>query len=253
LLADVFESFGRSQVLEGLIDPRGKTELQLHSEIIEHLGRLIRTDRVRQIPWSTDQRPSLIRQARAFASRGQTQFALVFYATWLEHWANHIIDVLARRRRLADEVIVEIIRESSFRAKFGWLLHVLGHIRINEENFRKILLIGELRNAFVHYKWKGVVLGSEEERTQQKRVRDSLADCERLVRYLMDLERRHLFRGRKRLVPSYRRFLDDQFRADPNWFLDGLLDKIREKLRPSGAVHQPATPEGSSHARVRKP
>jgi hypothetical protein len=56
-----------------------------------------------------------------------------------------------------------------------------------------MLKIAEIRNAYVHYKWKAVDMDSDEKAEQ----RTVLEDIEKTIKYFQSYERKHFFGNSK--------------------------------------------------------
>jgi hypothetical protein len=100
---------------------------------------------------------------------------------------------LAKRKNLSAKDIESLIRDSSYKAKCTWLLHVLGVKAINVAHTNRIFKLMELRNSYVHYKWK-----PENEQTSQE-MEKLLEQIEKTVKYLRDFETKYLS-----VVPRHR-------------------------------------------------
>jgi hypothetical protein len=101
-----------------------------------------------------DHRPGLLEKARSFAEHGDIEIAALFYATWVEHWANNLIQNVLRRRQLDARVCEQIVRDTNLKPKLSWLLQLLGLLPLADEDRAACEKIAEFRNGFVHYKWK---------------------------------------------------------------------------------------------------
>lgn len=198
LLESIVRSVVDGGVVSGKIDPRGKKPKQLAIEVRDFLLRLKNS----KIPLtaSTDYRSTLLREARIQLAKGEHEFAFTLYATWLEHWANHLIISFGRRKKLPEKELRSIVRESPFRAKFTWVLSLLGLPRIAENHLRCISSIADYRNSFVHYKWDSDL--DEPTRTRDARLSTLAAQTEKTIRYLAQFENKHLYHGYKRKIQS---------------------------------------------------
>ena len=170
----------RSLIQDGTIDPTGKEPKQLIGEAIAYLR-----SRPTDVKFVADHTDHLLRVARRFLRGAEVELACLLFATWVEHKLNHFVAVLSvKRLRYADRDVM--IRDSSYRAKMGWLLRLLGANRIPESHQSRIVKLMELRNSFVHYKWKASTEESEEE------LKRTLGEMSGTVRYLQYFERKHL-------------------------------------------------------------
>ncbi|MBV8856780.1 MAG: hypothetical protein JOZ02_07460 [Acidobacteria bacterium] len=176
-----------SLVSSGIIDPEGKTEEELRDEVIEYLQKY-------SFQIVIDYTGDILRQARTFHKLKNEQFACLFYALWVEHQLNNIVASLAQTQRLSYKEIDSMVRDTSYRAKVSWLLRILGVKPLSAAHSNRIFKLMELRNSFVHYKWK------PESEQQQKELTDIINAIEKTVRYLRDIENRFVYKRRKRLI-----------------------------------------------------
>jgi hypothetical protein len=100
-----------------------------------------------------DHRATLLREARRQVRRHQNEFALLFYATYFEHWINGMIETAADWRDMAAENTTSLLREAPLRAKLTWVLSLLSVPRLKPGYVKRILAVAEHRNGCVHYKW----------------------------------------------------------------------------------------------------
>ena len=66
--------------------------------------------------------------------------------------------------------------------------------RLNKEHLKKIIKISELRNSFVHYKWKAL---DESIESQEEKV---LVDIEKTIKYLKNIENKYLMNNTKKRI-----------------------------------------------------
>jgi hypothetical protein len=173
-------------IRQGIIDPKGKTDEELRQEIIAW-GKI-------GIQLISDHRPDLLRQARLFMKGGEVRLACLLYATWFEHWLNGVVSTLAERKGLQDSEITQIIRDTNFDARITWLLRILGARPISSKHRGVIKKVSELRNAFVHYKWKPAKFEDD--------MKNVLSEVEKTVKYLMAYESKYFFKSEKKRVRS---------------------------------------------------
>src|SRR5204863_7312102 len=105
-----------------------------------------------------DYRTSLLKEARtqALQARHRDNFALLFYATFFEHWINGIIGTAAKWRGVTDKEMMSILREVPLRGKLTWVVRLLNLPRLKPSHVNKLLDLAEHRNAYVHYKWRPI-------------------------------------------------------------------------------------------------
>ena len=175
LVMDLATSF----VKDGYLSTTGKTKEQFVAEFMEFAKNT-------EIILRTDYTESLLRQARSYRRERSRELACLFYATWIEHTLNGFISSLARRMDFADNEITDIIRETSYKAKMSWMLRLFGRDSFNNSHINLIVKLMEVRNAFVHYKWK------PESNQVRKETEALLSRIERTVKYIQEYERRNL-------------------------------------------------------------
>lgn len=174
----ILEGMVYQAVLDGRLDPTGKPDSEFRQEVL----RLIEAthDPNHKYLIKIDYRPSLLRHARLNLRQENEHLAVLFYATWAEHWFNDILVIVMRRRGLTKKEINEVLRAASFRSKISWLPRLLGLRRIHKPHLDRLSRISEKRNWFAHYKWneqdldEGDFLSSGED----------LSNFEKTVKYL---------------------------------------------------------------------
>ena len=140
-----------------------------------------------------DHTAALLREARAYRKAGRHELACVLYATWAEHFLNQLVVTGAKRKGLSEEDGVKMIRNLSFESKFTWVPKLLGFRAIALSHQKALRKLGELRNQYVHYKWRGYSAKGE----KLDEYRQPVADFEKTVAYLGQYERREIFSGQK--------------------------------------------------------
>lgn len=183
MLACIYEAL----LADKHIDPNGKTEEELMTEVRR---AALKWARHRPMMMSTDFRHNLLTRARTFKRGRNSHEAILYYATWFEHWINGVLlrGIGSLREREANQMI----RDVSLRGKYSWLLALTHGKRLPERHVKAILQICDLRNEFVHYKFKIADVDSREE---EERLRSAHGAAEKAVRYLQEFEERHFFKG----------------------------------------------------------
>jgi uncharacterized protein YutE (UPF0331/DUF86 family) len=175
-------------IREGVIDPTGKNDEQLYEEFREAVDKYIRDD----FPYIIDHRSDVLQNARTFKSLKKNDLAILFYALWFEHQLNSITVSLAGRRHVNEKEIESLVRETSYRAKCSWLLRLLGVKPLNASHTNTICKLMELRNAFVHYKWK------PKNEQIDREMETLLEEIEKTVKYVRGIENKHLYLSHRR-------------------------------------------------------
>ena len=139
----------KALVADGTIDPTDKSADAILSAaqeyVLEH-GDEIELDLV------LDHTSDLLEQARSFSADGAHDFAVMFYATWVEHTLNGALSALVSRAGLTDSSRKSIIRMGlADKMGVGW--EVVHGQEFPTRLRTEVLALAEARNAFVHYKW----------------------------------------------------------------------------------------------------
>lgn len=195
------ESIMRSLLTTAVEEGRLKVEDKSEEEIAQGLIKLLRDfqkNSEREIFWIHDHRTSILKQGRLFFKTGDYQIASLLYGTWFEHWLNWLIITIGKRRGLREDEVSQIIRDIPFRAKLTWIFPLLGlrHLPITHRN--AIFKITDLRNSFVHYKWKGKD-ETADEREEQELI-DSLSNIEKTIKYLHQYENKYVYHRKKKVL-----------------------------------------------------
>jgi hypothetical protein len=117
---------------------------------------------------------------------------VLFYAVWVEHQLNWIIAGLAEKKGVSEKEIESLLRETSYRAKCSWLLRILDSKPVSALHMNITCKLMELRNGFVHFKWKP---NSEQ---VEKELVSLLLRVEKTVKYLRSVENKYLYANHKR-------------------------------------------------------
>ncbi len=186
---EIFATIYEGLLADGHINPDGKTEAQIMAEV---RNAALKWSKHRPMLVATDFRNSLLSKARSLKQQKNYHEASLYYATWFEHWIN---GVLLRKLKLLDvKEANQMIRDVSLRGKYTWLLALIHERRIRRNHLISILRVCDLRNEFVHYKYKLV----DVDRIDSDRSHEALRAAEAAVRYLLSFEERHFFKGSAR-------------------------------------------------------
>lgn len=145
-------SFGASLIESGEWDPRG---LKPH-EMVDALAAKIREHVEQDLSFEVriDHQDGILDQAREFVDRDQYDFAVVFYAIWVEHWLNWMLVWRAGTDGLSDDAIKQLMM-LSIHAKLTVAWPLLLRTPLDSALASRIETLAGWRNHFVHYKWKG--------------------------------------------------------------------------------------------------
>ncbi|MFF7738566.1 hypothetical protein [Streptomyces sp. NPDC007984] len=144
----------------------------------------------------TDHSEDLLRKATEAMDSEEYWFAILFYATWVEHWANNILISLSRRSNVPEGVAVALVRSCGFNLKMKDVWTSLGATPIEKDVMRTMTELMELRNGFVHYKWQARI-SSDKDRHDRK-VKEVALAGQKLITILQDIEDQVLFLGRRK-------------------------------------------------------
>ncbi|NFG42067.1 hypothetical protein FC789_12895 [Clostridium botulinum] len=181
----VIESF----VKHGLLNVNEMTDREI---LVETLKLIENTD----FKFILDYKYSILKQARLFYREGNIELSYLLYATWFEHWINEIISVLGHRKSLNENEINKIIRNVPLRGKYTWLLKLFEFKEISKMHLNLIFRLTDLRNGFVHYKYKEK---NNDFKNEEKFVMENV---ERAVKYLRNIENRCIYNGSKRKLSN---------------------------------------------------
>ena len=140
-----------------------------------------------------DHTSNFLKHARKSMNSGDMNCAALFYATYFEHRINNILGKVARRK-LSESHYQKIMRRADIEDKCSWVMHLLSEKSISKLSIKRIKKISEIRNSFVHYKWKPNI---EHEKNEM-----ALKDTDKIVRYLNRFEERIFFSGNRKNIPT---------------------------------------------------
>lgn len=138
---------------------------------------------------ATDHRGYLLKETRKQLKADKQEFALLVFATWLEHSINSIVEGQCRRMGVSDDEIVDMLRNTPMKGKTTWLLYLLKLPRLTTSTRKSIDKIVEVRNWFVHYKWK---FEDIDEDSMKKNIESAASKVEKIVKDLRHYERKHI-------------------------------------------------------------
>ncbi|WP_225799686.1 hypothetical protein [Streptomyces sp. NK15101] len=143
----------------------------------------------------TDHSIDLLERAAEAVGAEEYWFAILFYATWLEHWANNVLMSLSVRSGVPAGVAVALVRSCSFNLKMKDVWASLGAAPIEKVHMRAMTDLMEFRNGFVHYKWQPQSISSMD--AYDRRVEEVAKTAQKLVIVLEGLEDELIFLGRR--------------------------------------------------------
>lgn len=177
LAKSLIDSLAASLVAQGRIQPSGMTEAEFQQALTAELRQLVADDVT--FSFTLDHQDSLLKEARAFAEASHTDFAIMFYATWIEHWLNWMYVWRAERSGFKKADTVLLIKQPMYQ-KTGIIWTLTFGAELDVELVDAIRDIASWRNTFVHYKWQPE--DEDEPRSQKKDIgRQRLATAESVI------------------------------------------------------------------------
>ena len=116
--------------------------------------------------------------------------SLILYATWFEHTLNIVCIRQGLLRGLNSDQVDSMVRRAPLESKLGWLTQILGLPAFDSEHTKRVLRLAEVRNEFVHYKWRGYLPADHQKQLQK--LRDSVANLEPVLDYFLTYYRENL-------------------------------------------------------------
>ena len=132
----------------------------------------------------------LLAEARRYVVEDRPEFAVVMFATWIEHRLNWLLMDAARRRGLTLRQAAQVVRDANMPQKTGttWLL-LLGS-PFDAKIEKDIGKVATARNNFVHYKWPEGHVNDGPPKVAD--MAEAISAAERAVRGLDDLLTAHV-------------------------------------------------------------
>lgn len=182
----VLDELARSAVANGLIEPN----LDIESRRREFIDLW---PKIRKSMYLTvDHTSTILRYANEFRCAGRNEIAVLLYATACEQKINLFISTFATRAGFHADRIPQLIRDTNFNARCTWLLELLKAPLISPVHLKRMKQLMDIRNEFVHYKWKGEWIY---ELPKQKVHLDFLQSFSKTLRYLAIYERKNIYFG----------------------------------------------------------
>lgn len=162
-----------------------------------------------------DYSQSILEQAKIFYADKKFEFALVFYAMWIEHWVNRVLVDGAQRYGLGDRSAKLLLRKLSITEKLevAWDIFEWGEFPGAE--LGSLNHIADVRNSFMHYKHLVVPADGDQKDT----MKDTCDKAEALIPKLQDFESQLLY--------------DVEHAQDLVELRSAVLEELRAR-RPSG-------------------
>lgn len=129
-------------------------------------------------------------EAKKYYDTKNPHFSILFYAIYIEHWFNDVINILTLSKNLDEKVSKKVIM-SGVDDKLSYILPIFDLPTIDNDIRSDIYKIFELRNSFVHYKWQ---LKTDEEHIKSIQEYEDFAEkAPRIIEYLNKYLKDNLF------------------------------------------------------------
>ena len=194
LFTSLLLSIAKDLVGSGRLDPSGMSETEFVAHLAAEVQALRDAGAFEPVTVQISHMESVLKRARASAADGDFNFAVVFYATWVEHWLNSMFAWHAQAVGATDKVIEKLIRElvpfkdktgSRWRNVFGEPLEDVGLLRE----------VARIRDEFLHYKWNSLDVDAETRFDRAEERRNYLEKIEAAIGRLCEMEARLRFSG----------------------------------------------------------
>lgn len=145
----VLDELARGAVANGFIEPKLDIESR-RNKFIDLWPKLRKSTYL-----TVDHTPTILRYAHECKRAGHDEIAVLLYATVCEQKVNLFVSTSAARAGIRPDQIPQLIRDTNFDARCTWLLQLLKAPAIAPVHLKRMRNLMNLRNEFVHYKWKG--------------------------------------------------------------------------------------------------
>lgn len=151
-MRSMLHDLAEMHILEGKIDPRGKTDEQVLHE--SHLCLTRRESRLfTDMDVSVSHLETLLNEARRFVDIGKPMLATVMYATWVEHKLNWVLMYIAYERNSEKFEDAKRLVHADFKTKTGPLWVEVAGTELGPDLVAAMRELARRRNDFLHYKW----------------------------------------------------------------------------------------------------
>ncbi len=176
------DAAARSYIAAGLIEPSLPLE-QRRRRAAELLA-------VKDVQFVIDHTGDILRQAQAFRNQNK-ELSILLYATACEHKVNAFINYFGQKAGMKEPEIRQMIRDTNFTARCTWILQLLNAPPLSRTHVSRLKDLMDLRNEFVHYKWKEVSLEGD---SRHEKILKALP---RTLAYLTKYARKEVYKGAK--------------------------------------------------------
>lgn len=187
--ASMIRALASQMVADGIIDPTGMSQDDFRGAFMSEV-KAIQVADAPDFGFILDHQDSVLGQARAYGKSEDVDFAMMFYATWNEHWLNQMLVWKAKRMGKPQEEAAQLVHVD-LKKKTGQLWTTTFGVVLDAGLAGAIREIAGFRNAFVHYKWQSKREGDIE--AEEVKKREVLARAEPLVVQLEALRKAMIF------------------------------------------------------------
>jgi hypothetical protein len=225
LLEAIVQSVGADLVRFGDVDLSEMTDDEFRDRVRSELRGW--TGSEAKFRFVLGHQDGLLDQARLHREQRETDYSIIFYATWIEHWFNSMFGWKAKMLSIPGNDVERLMRQGIIdKAGVSWRL-CFG-TDFPDDLRKSIVRISTRRNSFVHYKWRSVD-PDEDRRAEEVEL---LQLAESVVGELDELENQLMYGGLR--ARAHSGFSDPANESPGNpWSPRGTLDL--NKQRNSGA------------------
>lgn len=191
LMTKILNALFASAVSRGEVELTGDLE---HDMVTFFEDYLAGTDSGEQLRVSIDYAPSILDEARRYHREGKHHFATVFYAMWMEHWANGLISTGTSRFRGSERLASQLMKKFSITEKLelAWELFGWGNCA-DAIDLKALTQISDARNYLVHYKYGEFPIDGEPNDPFEKACQKAEIEVPRMI----EIENALLYAGRR--------------------------------------------------------
>lgn len=174
--------FAIQSMKEHLIATNAATEEQLNDDV--YLSKVVQNfilDPDQE--FVIDHRDTLLKEAEKFFNEGNYELSRLFYATYVEHTFNNIIDLVCIRNKYDRKTSNSIIRSVNMDSKRTWLLTLLGIEPIADKHKPVLKALTDQRNGFIHYKYHLA------QQADKLAIKEEFKKIKESIEYLKEYER----------------------------------------------------------------
>jgi len=181
----------RAFIRDGIVDPDSQTNEEIRIFLINAIKEIIEGEA--DLGISLDWRDSLLDWANRMVLEDEYRIPIILYATWIEHTLNDVIHAYALRRSIDSDLVVRMLRETNVRAKTTWILELFDLPPFESEYLKSIQKIFDLRNLYIHYKWKS----KDQYRmpTEENEIKEISEEAQDVIEYLQAYIHKNMYGG----------------------------------------------------------